>query len=230
MSRSQRHIELQNMLYRWMDNRCIKMCALPECNIVGYIADFVAIARMNDSEHEKYCRHSGLTPKTMSHVWQGKGMPFKDVIHGDIDRHYVNVFEVKVSRADFLNTFGGKNSPHAKARMEPVGTAHWVVGEKGICQPEELLPQWGLLVPYGTGLSEKKIPKLNILKDSDIHAMAFDMLWLSMNSRVSYYNQLVDMGEAVQCVHEAILRDKPKLELLRRSEKARKACKGLSVS
>lgn len=221
-----RHIELQNMVATWIGNRCIKMCDLPECNAVGYIADFVALARMNDSEHEKYCRFSGLEAMSMSHIWQGKGLPFKDVINGDIDRHYVCVFEVKVSRADFLNTFGGKDTSHAKARMEPVGTAHWVVADKGICEPEELPDHWGLLIPYGSGLTEKKMPKLNILPESHIHAIAFDMLWLQMNYRRSYYEQMIDMAETIEGVHKAILRKKPVGELLRRSNKAIKACRG----
>ena len=48
MSRSDKHIELQNMLVRWLENRSFKMCGLPESNVVGYISDFVAIAGMYD--------------------------------------------------------------------------------------------------------------------------------------------------------------------------------------
>jgi hypothetical protein len=226
MAPSSKHIELQHMLYRWMDNRCIKMAALTECNIVGYIADFVAIARMNDSEHEKYCRHSNLKPLTMHDQWQGKGLPLKRVFEGDIDRHYVNVFEVKVSRNDFLNTFGSKDSPHAKARMEPVGTAHWVVAGKSVCVAEELPDFWGLLEPYGAGLTEKKMPKLNILPDSMIHSFAFDMLWLQMNYRGSYYDQLHNMADAVKDIQVAIRMNKPIGEIARRTRIAVDGCKG----
>ena len=224
MSKSNRHTELQNMIVRWIDNRSFKMCGLPEANVVGYIADFVAIAGMYSEEHTKYTGHSGLTKKYISSRQTDEGLERK--VFGDIDRWYVCVFEVKVSRNDFLNTFGGRESLHAKARWEPVGTAHWVVAEKGICKPDELPDFWGLLVPYGTGLTELKRPKLHILPDSRLHAIAFDMLWLQMNCRRSYYDQIIDMAKAVEDVHRAILRNKPTAELLRRSNQAMKACRG----
>lgn len=226
MSASDRHIELQNMVVRWIRNRSFKMCGLPEANVVGYIADFVAIAGMFDAQHTRYARNSGLKKKYMSSRQTDKGWAQK--IFGDIDRWYVCVFEVKVSRNDFMNTFGGKNIPHAKARMKPVGTAHWVVAEKGICKPEELPDFWGLLIPYGTGLTELKMPKLNILQDSELHAMAFDMLWLQMNYRKSYFDQMIDMAETIKNVHKAIIRKKPTDELLRLSNQAVEACRGFA--
>ena len=218
---SKRHTELQNMVKRWIDNRSFKMCGFPEANIVGYIADFVAIAGMQNEHHTRYTRFSGLNKKYMT------GWPERKV-EGDIDRWYVCVFEVKVSRNDFLNTFGNRATPHSKARLKPVGTIHWVVAEKNICKPEELPDFWGLLTPYGTGLTEKKIHKLNILPDSSIHAMAFDMLWLTMNFRLSHYYQMGEMAKAISNVHGAILRDKPKGELLRQSNRAIEACRGLA--
>jgi len=223
MARSDRHIELQNMVTRWIGNRAFKICGLPESNFVGYVADYVAIAGMHDADHTRYTSHSNLTKMSMSH-WPGEGYK----ISGDIDRWYVCVFEVKVSRQDFLNTFNGKDTPHAKARMKPVGTAHWVVADKGVCKPEELPDFWGLLEPYGAGLTEKKMPKLNILPDSEIHAMAFDMLWLNMNFRRSYHNQLIEMSKSIEDVHSAIVRQKPIEELLRLSNKAVAACRGFA--
>lgn len=227
MSRSDRHIELQNMLVRWIGNRSFKMCGLPESNVVGYIADFVAIAGMYDVEHTRYTEYSGLTKKHMSSR-NIEGEWVRQVF-GDIDRWYVCVFEVKVSRPDFLNTFGDRKTPHAEARLEPVGTAHWVVAEKGICKPEELPDFWGLLTPYGTGLTELKRPKLHILPDEELHAIAFDMLWLQMNLRTSYYDQLDEMAQAIKIVHEGIIRNKPKAELLRRCNRAVKACRGFVI-
>lgn len=223
MAKSDRHIELQNIAVRWITNRSFKSCELPECKAVGYLADYVVIAGMHDAHHTRYTAHSGLTKKYMRHVKADEGWERK--VFGDIDRWYVCIFEVKVTRSDFLNTFGNKESPHAKARMNPVGTAHWVVAEKGICKPEELPDFWGLLTPYGGGLTELKMPKLNILPDSSIHAMAFDMLWLRMNFRRGYYDQ--DIAKTVKKVHRAILRKKPQGELLRCSNQAMKACRGL---
>jgi len=222
MSKSDRHTELQNMAVRWIENRSFKMCGLSEANVVGYIADFVAIAGMYSEEHAKYARHSGLKKKYMTCFDR-----YNRRVFGDIDRWYVCVFEVKVSRNDFLNTFGGRDTPHAKARMEPVGTAHWVVAEKGICKPDEVPDFWGLLTPYGTGLTESKIPKLHILPDSKLHAIAFDMLWLQMNSRRSYFDQVRDIAKAAESVHRAIIAGKPVGELLRRSNQMMKACRGM---
>ncbi len=224
MAVSDRHTELRNMLVHWIGNRSFKMCGLPECNVVGYIADFVAIVGMWNTEHIKYTFHSKLTKKYMSS--RNIDGEWVRQVFGDIDRWYVCVFEVKISRPDFLNTFGGKNTAHSKARMEPVGTAHWVVAEKGICKPEELPDFWGLLTPYGTGLMEKKRPKLHILSDETLHAIAFDMLWLQMNLRSSYYDQLNEMAQTIKIVHEGIIRDMPKGELLRRCNRAVKVCRG----
>ena len=227
MSTSDRHIELQNMIVRWIDNRSFKMCGLPEFNAVGYIADFVAIAGMYSEYHTRYAKHSGLEKKYMSSRRTDSGWERK--IFGDIDRWYVCVFEVKVSRNDFLNTFGKRNTPHAKARLEPVGTAHWVVAEKGICKPEELPDLWGLLTPYGAGLTELKKPKLHILPESELHAMAFDMLWLQMNCRLSYYRQMINMAETIKEVHKGIIRKIPTEELLCLSIGAVKACRGMAL-
>ena len=220
---SNRHIELQNMVQRWIRNRSFKLCGLPESNVVGYLADFVAIAGMQTAHHTRYADYSGLEKKYMS--WQYKTN--KQEVFGDVDRWYVCVFEVKVSRSDFLNTFGGKNTPHAKARMEPVGTAHWVVAEKGVCEPEELPDFWGLLIPYGAGLSERKIPKLQILPEEKLHAMAFDMLWLTMNHRWSFYNHLTEMARMIAKIHKAIINNKSTKELLLIADEAKKMCRGL---
>jgi len=209
------------MAARWIENRSFKMCGLPEAN-VGYIADFVTIAGMYVEQHTKYASHSGLKKKYMTDFDRHHHR-----ICGDIDRWYVCVFEIKVSRQDFLNTFGGKDSPHAKARMKPVGTAHWVVAEKGVCQPDEVPDFWGLLTPYGTGLTESKIPKLHVLPDSELHAIAFDMLWLQMNFRRSYFDQVRDIAKAVENVRRAIVEKKPAAELLRRSNQMIKSCRGM---
>lgn len=165
---SERHIQLQNMTARWIGNRSFKICGLPESHVVGYIADFVAIAGLHDQYHTRYAHHSQLEKMYMSSRLTDKGWEQK--IFGDIDRWYVCVFEVKVSRADFLNTFGNKTTPHA---------------------------------------------------------FAFDMLWLSMNCRVSYYDQLIAMAEKAKNLHRAIMANKPNAELLRRSQQLMKSCKGL---
>ncbi len=223
---SKRHTELRNMAATWINNRSFKMCGLPECSAVGYMADFVAIAGMYSEYHQRYTRYSGLSKKQMVSSYDSQ-MNLTRTTRGDIDRWYVCVFEIKVSRADFLNTFGkGKKSPHAQARMTPVGTAHWVVADERVCKPEELPELWGLLEPYGGGLTEKKIPKLNVLSDPTLHSMAFDMLWLQMNCHSSYYDQLREMAEKIGDVKRAIATGKPIREINRRCEQAVETCRG----
>jgi hypothetical protein len=186
----------------------------------------VAVAGLWDAYHTRYAKHSKLEKMYMT---PDIDSPDKRIIGGDIDRFYVCVFEVKVSRPDFLNTFGNKDSVHAKARSKPAGTAHWIVADKGVCEPSELPDFWGLLVPYGSGLMEKKIPKLNILPHSVIHAIAFDMIWLEKNHRSSYYEARIKMADAIQEVYQAILKDMPRAEILRLSDLAVKSCNGLSL-
>ncbi len=218
---SKRHEDLQYLAGQWIKNRSFKLCGFPEVESVGYAADFVAIAGMYEKYHRRYTKHSGLTMKYLNF---GLKRIYQE--YGDIDRWYVCVFEVKVSRSDFLNTFGNRDSAHAKERMEPVGTAHWVVAEKGICKPEELPDFWGLLTPYGSGLTEVKMPILNVLPNERIHAIGFDMLWLQMNKRKSYYEQVLDMEESVKNLHRAIMRGATTEELLPLSGKAISVCHG----
>lgn len=222
---SKRHIELQHMAGRWLKNRSFKMCGLTEVDAVGYLADFVAIAGMYNSFHTMYANHSGLK-KRLAASRPAAGRQPETL--GEIDRWYVCIFEIKVSRADFLNTFGGKKTIHAKARMEPAGNAHWVVAEKGICTAEELPAFWGLLTPRGAGLSEEKMPRLVARPDSYIHAVAFRMLRLSMNFRDSYYERMLKMAAAARDLRKAIITDAPKAELLEISAKAGVYWKGLA--
>lgn len=218
MEPSKRHTQLQYMARRWIENRSFKICGLAECSVVGYLADFFAIAGMQNAHHERYAKYSGLKMMSMGSRMTDDG--WETVIRGDVDRWYVCVFEVKVSRSDFLNTFGKKDSPHAKARMEPVGTAHWVVAEKGICKPEELPDFWGLLEPYGVGLTEKKMPKLNILPDKTLHAFGFDLLFMQTNFRKGYYDQMCDMRNILKELKVAIIRDQPTGKLFEKAQKA----------
>jgi hypothetical protein len=211
------------MAARWIENRSFKRITLPECSSVGYLADLVSIAGLEDAYHARYAKHNGLEQMYMVPDPEN---PENRIIGGDIDRWFICVFEVKVQRSDFLNTFGNKDSVHAKARLKPVGTAHWVVAEKGVCRPEELPDFWGLLEPYGTGLTEKKMPVLNVLPDSIIHSIGFDMMWLEKNYRRSFWEKGVAMQKAIEALRAAIVREKPREELLKLSNDAINVFKG----
>jgi len=197
------------MCERWIRNRSFKQLSLIEAGCVGYVADFVSIAGMYSSQHEKYTRSSGLSEKRIRHTLEGP------IVMGDIDRWYVCVFEVKVSRADFLNTFGGKKTPHAAARKEPVGTAHWIVADKEVCEASELPDFWGLLTPYGAGLREEKMPTLNVLTDAELHSIAFAMIWDTMNLRTDNWRKYRKIQRLAQQIRTAIIHgDQNRLTLL----------------
>ena len=225
MGKSNRHVELQNMIVRWIKNRSSKMIGLPECKAIGYIADFVAIAGLYSKYHREYSKYANLKRKYIGSQMTMNG--WEPAILGEIDKWYACIFEVKVSREDFLNTFGpNKKTPHALARSKPVGTAHWVVAEKGVCTSDDLPDFWGLLIPYGNGLSEVRMPKVQVLPENKLYSLAWDMIWIEKNARHSYYEQLFSMSETIEEVHRAIIRGKSQKELLQLSKQAIKSCRG----
>lgn len=201
---SDRHIELQNMAQRWLNNRAFKMCGLPELQIISYIADFVAIAGLHSVFAHRYS-----PPQERPQRWN------------------ICVFEVKVSRGDFLNTFGpNKNSRHATARRRPVGTLHWIIADKGVCTHEEVPDFWGLLTPYGAGLSEKKRPTYKTVEPTQVDALAFDLLFTGMNFRNSFFYQLVHIGDHIKALRRAVVHDESKKQILERLDALTSKCRG----
>ena len=200
---SERHIELQNIAHRWLKNRAFKMCGLTELRIGSYVADFVGLAGLYSTHHEKYTRE--LTA----------------------NRYHICVFEVKVSRSDYLNTFGpNKTNVHAMARKDAAGTLHWVIADKGVCTAEEIPDFWGLLTPYGQGLSEKKRPVFQKVDNCEIHSLAFDLLFAGMNYRDSFFYQFIKLGEQVRSLKKAIIHKESSVGLLRRIELLQKGFRG----
>lgn len=80
-------------------------------------------------------------------------------IGGDQYRTNVIVFEAKVSKSDFLSTFGD-NSEHAHKRV-PIGNFHFLVKPRNVVMPLEKLPEyWGVLEGSGRGLRLTKPPTM----------------------------------------------------------------------
>lgn len=92
-----------------------------------------------------------------------------DKLHSDL----MFVFEVKVSRADFLATFRDKNSN----RYNPVAHFHILVTPKNLIKHDEIPENWGLLEKCGAGLSLKKIPTFFETQRQQIHSVGYAMLW-----------------------------------------------------
>jgi len=123
----------------------------------GYVADAVFMASLQSRHTITY------NPKALSP--HGGSICLDD---------YVLVFESKVSRADFLGTYGPGRFIE---RATPVGNLHFVVTPKGLVKPDEVPSFWGLLETSGTGLRQMKAPTFTDLSEADLHRMAHRLLW-----------------------------------------------------
>lgn len=103
----------------------------------------------------------------------------------------VCIFEVKVSRSDFLATFKKDNN-----RLYPVGTLHWCVALPGLFDIDELPDFWGLLVPRGRGLTELKSPTFYPVSLPTLHEHAYRLLWVP--SRWSFAEALKEKDREIQ--------------------------------
>jgi hypothetical protein len=91
-----------------------------------------------------------------------------------------HVFEVKVSRKDFLATFKTSDGKHAN-RHSPIANFHYLVTNGDVCEISEVPEFWGILMAKGRGLSVVRHPKFNEIEDSTNDAWGHRMLWTLMN-------------------------------------------------
>lgn len=118
-----------------------------------------------------------------------RGVPYPVDLSALVEQ--VCVFEVKVSRSDFLATFKeGSN------RLYPVGTLHWCVTPPGLIDLAELPAFWGLLVPIGRGLTELKAPTFYPISLPILHEHAYQLLWVP--SRWSFAEALKEKDREIQ--------------------------------
>lgn len=178
MAPSAQHNQLAVLALNWLRNKTTLKGIRGTTEVFldqGYVADAVALCSLQNRFFQRYCEHSKLEPMTGYPRYQeDKGKVVYET-RGDVGNYFACIFEVKVSRADFLSTFGkGKN--HAN-RHEAIGSLHWCVTPKGLIKPDELPDFWGLLEPYGSGLTEKSIPTINILTDEALFIFAHQLIW-----------------------------------------------------
>ena len=141
----------------------------------GYVVDAASVSVMYHSNFYDRCRGWGLNPKKVRYEVSASGdLDAKE--SGDIADYFSSVFEAKSTRADFLSTFGGRENAHSN-RLKPVAHLHWVVTEKGVCDPSEIPLYWGLLVRRGRGLSEVRRPDYCTMSDVDILRLESRLLW-----------------------------------------------------
>jgi hypothetical protein len=175
--RSIEHDTLAEMGLTWLAARCGSFRGASEVQVAPqYVADGACLAVMYHSEFRSRCEGWGLSPKTIVYdISDGDG-PCTKREKGDIPDYFSCVFEAKATRADFLSTFGGRDNDH-KNRAEPAAHLHWVVTERGVCEPGEVPGHWGLLVRRGRGLSEKKRPGYIARTELDVLRLADRLVW-----------------------------------------------------
>lgn len=128
----------------------------------GYIADWVSLCGMQHRYERQYLserqfeRRNGIL----------------------VSPEFACVFETKISRSDFMTTFG-LNRIVQSGRSNPVGNLHWVVIPKlQTPMPIHLLPpQWGVLIEAGRGLRELIKPKFCHAHKDIIYGIAYHILW-----------------------------------------------------
>lgn len=174
---SEKHNELTYMALTWLGNKVTAkgMRGTTEvCLGQGYVADAVALCRLQEMFFKRYCKNSHLTPITGCGRWDEATGKVVYEWTGDTTAYFACVFEAKISRSDFLSTFGPSNH---KNRHQPIGNLHWCVTPKGLIDPDELPDFWGLLEPYGAGLTEKKMPIINKLTKAELDKIAHQLIW-----------------------------------------------------
>jgi hypothetical protein len=173
MGKSDLHNELSQKALVWLEGRATQR-GIRGCEEVilkeGYVADSAAICGLSLS-HEKTFLGEYRNGKT----WQSTS------------DDYVFVFESKVSRADFQNTF--KRDGHFGSRLNPVGNFHFVVTPKGLVTPDEVPLFWGLLEKSGAGLAIRKMPQYIPIETPTLHEVAYCLLRSKHESKFAIFEE-----------------------------------------
>jgi len=167
MMAGKEHNDLIWLAANWISNRVTGrgMKGNSEISIAPkYVADYVCECSLQYTHYAKYCDNSGLD----------KGHCCSNIFKG-INNEFICVFEAKATRSDFLSTFNG--SEKHKNRHKPVGSLHWCVLKKGIYSLDEVPEFWGVLEPYGSGLSEKRMPKLFEISEDKLLRVSHAIMW-----------------------------------------------------
>lgn len=177
MGKSDLHIELAHRSLVWLDVKATQR-GIRGCEEVilddGYVVDAAAIGALQ----EKWER-----------LLVGKEVKiYTDPEHVD---DYSFVFESKVSRSDFMNTF--KRGNHTGDRLKAIANFHFIVTPKGLVTHSEVPEFWGLLEKSGHGLRLMKHPKY--MKDTvlSLPEMAYKIL---RSSHVSKFTLWTDYAKA----------------------------------
>ena len=177
---SKEHENLAVKAIRWLNSRTNlgSLRAATEVKIgEGYVVDGAALSYLEMRIYRKYCDDSGVKPM----IRRYNGIIKEFIIIGEVQRCISCVFEVKISRNDFLGTFGkGKNHENRKT---PVAHMHWIVAPRFLVKVEEAPGFWGLLVTSHGGMREVKKPRVVLRTDQQMDSFAHNLIWPMFKSR-----------------------------------------------
>lgn len=173
MGKSGLHIELAQRALVWLEARATGR-GIRGCEEViiseGYVADAAAISGLQ-LQYEK--------------MFLGKSRGWNHKASDDL----VWIFESKVSRGDFFNTFKIEKGSN---RLNPRGNFHFVVTPKGLVTADEVPTFWGLLEQRGAGLSIIKMPDFCQLETPMLHEFAYLILRSKHECKFHIFDSLIE--------------------------------------
>lgn len=161
---SKQHVDLSDRCLRWVATRSTPAGIRGGREVYvarNYVADALCVGAL---QYRLYKRYAG-GPKSVVEVTCG---------------YWAFLFEVKVSRADFLSTFGPNRKAVHENRHDPVASLHWVVtpaGLLGIGDQVALPAWWGVLEQSGRGLREIRKALLRDIKQPILDHLHYELLW-----------------------------------------------------
>lgn len=117
-----------------------------------YVTDAFALCRLQSKFNRDYINE-----------WNG------------ISEELACVFEVKVSRPDFLKTFRFQDMSNNRAI--PIGNLHWCVVRKGSAEPKDVPNFWGFIEVRGSRFYELKKPTYTPMREGELERLAHNLLW-----------------------------------------------------
>lgn len=170
MAKSDLHIELARRALVWLETKATGR-GIKGCEEVilddGYVVDCAALSGLQMAHERNF-------------VGRHKERGFDEAADD-----YAFLFESKVSRSDFFNTF--KRGNHRGDRMQPKGNFHFVVTQRGLLKPEEVPGFWGLLEQSGAGLRVAKMPAYQPLETVKLYELGYLILRSIKYGKFSIY-------------------------------------------
>lgn len=178
MGKSELHCELAERALVWLAGRCTQR-GLRGCVEVilneAYVADAAAMCGLQYSQQKLFVGTKRV---------------------GNETDDYVFIFESKVSRGDFFNTF--KVSNNGNRLRNPVGNFHFVVAPKGLVTVDEVPGFWGLLERSGQGLKISKMPEFIPITKEQLYEAAYLILRSVHESKYNIFFDRTDKYRSEQ--------------------------------